>query len=387
MLVLSLILVALVAGLAFSFYESGQALRDEARAGRTGLAAELAAESGLDYSLRRLALDSAWTGNAEDGTAVGAASFLVERLDVPDPEAGLVAANLVVTGLAGAGRCRLALVAEVATSDLLRHQALAALGGVLDLRNVNVYGNLALSDAPGGVYDWVADGAGGGAWSLAADEIDQDFAFSSTEVSGTLFKQSELPYLGTGNEQQTSLPLMMPSWTLEPYLAADPRIRIFDHVTSVSNLVLEETAVFLLDPGQILVLDDTELRGGAIVYAPADQDLRGEARNTIVLKHVNLIGGGAGGIHPNVGLIAPATRVTDETGLVNSFNGFSFWHTLDNVNRIEIVGQIVVVNDAVLNVADITFDPAVAVAPPLGVAYAGPPPGATLTAVRELFDE
>ncbi len=377
-----------VGGLATTYSASTRLQIGMSRDVRDSLAAELTAQSALEYAQRQLYMDSAWSGSPDHvATPFAGGSFLIERTDLPDPNAGVALALLEIEGLAGAGRYRLAAEIEVATSDLVRNKALAALGGEAELHHCYVEGDMTFSDVPGGVWDWVSDGVGGGDWQPAAGIVMDDFAFSSTDVTGTLYKHGIVPYLPGGNEVTTTLPLMMPSWDLDPYLAADPKIRVFDHVTSLSNTVVEETALFLLDPGQELLLDDVELRGGAIVYVENTYDLRGAARNRIRLKHVNHVGGGSGGVHPNIGLVAPASVISDETGLVNSFTGLSFWHTMVNVNRVEFHGQLLVVNDAVLNNADLYFDPAVTADPPLGMSYGGPQPGARLSAVRELFQD
>ncbi|MBC8327584.1 MAG: hypothetical protein H8E31_02445 [Planctomycetes bacterium] len=387
-LLLVLVLATLVAGLATTFSSSAQLQLQVARDLRDSSGAELLAHSGLEFAQRHLFLDPRWTGNP-DGIPVfiGSGLFVVTRSDLPGEDSGFELAALEIEGLSGVGRYRLGAEVEVATSDLLRNKAIAALGGEAVLHHCNVYGDMAFSDVEGGVYDWVPDGLGGGDWALASGVVLGDFAFSSTEVTGTLFKHGIVPYLPGGRELTTGMPLMMPSWDLAPYLQADPKVVVYDHVTSLSGVVVEETAVFLLDPGQELVLDDVELRGGAIIFVENDYDLRGGARNRVVLKHVNSIGGGAGGVHPNIGLVAPASVISDETGLVNTFTGLSFWHTMDNVNRVEFHGQLLVVNGAVLNNADLYFDPEVAANPPLGMSYAGPQPGARLISVRELFEE
>lgn len=108
---------------------------------------------------------------------------------------------------------------------------------------------------------------------------------------------------------------LAPAWDLDDFLVPGEGKVIFDGVTSVNYEYYEETAVFILDPGQKLV----------------------------VLKEGTCIGGGDGGVEPNIGLIAPGGEIKNDSYGTWMY-GFHFVNEVGRFRYADIYGQLVIPN-------------------------------------------
>jgi len=371
-LLLALVLSSALAVLATSFDLTVRAQVDVARSNRTSLGAELAAHSGLEYAMRRIALDPNWEGSGDDPIPSGYGAFFVERQSNDPLHPELVI--LIVEGTLGDSRYRVAADVDISTLDPMRTSALATLGGLAKVHGSDIEGDLLVVDEIGHIWDWdnTLNGGAGGWKPGGPDEIDQ-FQYSGTEVTGTLYKYTDEVY-GDGVEVEISQDVYMPSWNLDPYLIPASDRVIFDRPKNLKNLDLEETVVVILDPGEMLTIQNCNLRGGLVVWCESDYDLRSGPRNAVNLMSHNTIGGGDQGAHPHIGLLGPAVDFRGQGGQGKEIRGFTFVNELFTSVHMDMIGMTVVVNDLKnLNGAELVFDPAVADDLPGGIAFGGSP--------------
>ena len=160
--------------------------------------------------------------------------------------------------------------------------------------------------------------------------------------------------------------------------------------TKLRNVILDETAVFFLDPGTSLKLINCELRGGAVVVCDPEYDLRQGPLNAVTLRRGTRIGGGEGGLHPNIGLLAPTTQFKAPTCVgIAGVTGITYVNEVKALHQLEIVGQMIVHNQIDhLAYGEVRYDPDIVENPPPGFDYFGGAVGElTLVNVREVFDE
>ncbi len=388
-LLLTLVLTSMLALLATTFTASARNQMQLARDATAALRAELAAQSGLEYTRMQLTLDPTWEGTAGETLMLdGETGFSVERLDVPNPNDPVVG-SLRITGTEGPSLYRILAEIEITPGDELRTKALGSLGAELHLNDGDVDGNMVIPDDANVVMDWdPTAGNGVGAWIFGGSGKAKNFEFSNANVYGKLYKYTEANYLNPGKEVITRKILKMPKWNLDHFLQPGPSRTHFDRISVLADMIIEDTVVVTLDPGATLVLDDVQLKGGLVVYVESTWDLRQGYRNEIIFRDQVIIGNGNKGDHPKLGLVAPACKVSSVAGgLGQELYGFHFVNEMDTYSMLKVVGQLIVVNDLLnFDHVDVDYDPEVSDDPPDGFEYGGPLPGVDVLLIRESYD-
>lgn len=318
--------------------------RDEAAA----LRAEFAAESGLEYAQRRLLLDPSWTGTGAGGLTLsdGITHFIIASAPNPDSSYGENVHLLEVQGEYQESRTQLGSAVQVfpgqsGTSEL----ALIALGADFKMRHGMVYGDLLVSDKANKVNDWVFDENGVGSYQAGGADVDGETLFICTGVDGTVYKFDDVAddYQWLGDEVVITENSQAPAWDLDDWIVPGPNKIIFEGVTNMSGEYYDQTAVFILDEGERLVLEGCTFAGGLVIYCPKNYDLRQGYRNLIKLKNGTCVGGGDGGIEPNIGVIAPGGKLANDyqgTQII----GFNFLNEVGALHYANLLGQTIILN-------------------------------------------
>ena len=347
-LLLVILVTGLLATLTASYSGSLEDRMDVQRDESAALRAEFAAESGLEYAQRRLLLDSSWTGTGENGLTLGdgLTHFVIAAAADPDSSYGDNVHVLEVEGEYQESKAQLGSAIQVfpgeaGTSEL----ALIALGDDFKMKHGMVYGDVLVSDKANKVNDWVFNESGIGSYQQGGADIAGETIFICTGVDGTVYKFDDEAddYQWLGDEVVITENSQAPAWDLEDWIVPGPGKVIFDGVTSMSNEYYDETAVFILDEGEKLVLKGCTFAGGLVVYCPKDYDLRQGYRNLVKFKNGTCVGGGDEGVEPNIGIIAPGGKLsTDCDG--TWICGFNFLDEVGAVHYGEILGQTIVLN-------------------------------------------
>ncbi|MHC4838523.1 MAG: hypothetical protein ACYTF3_10125, partial [Planctomycetota bacterium] len=226
-----------------------------------------------------------------------------------------------------------------------------------------------------------------GVWLPSDDATTPALSLSRVDAPGDLYHYSANRYAWASGQVQEEDAVHVPGCKLGSYLDPGPDRVVFDRITSLKEMTLEQTAVFILDPGQTLTLTDVELRGGMVVFTEADYDPAGPERNQLVLAGNCVIGGGDRGID-GIGMLAPGCRLTTSGAERQEVTGFSVVHSLSSVQRLVHHGVLIVLNSAV-GVVDSTFtyDRSIAVSPPAGLIFFGDLPGVDIVLLREDYEE
>ncbi|MFQ5749960.1 MAG: hypothetical protein ACE5H3_10960 [Planctomycetota bacterium] len=387
-LLVTLLITGIIAFLSLTMGSSVRNQLNLIRDNTAGLHAELAAQSGLEFARRKLLKDPTWPGT--DGVPVGfggTSSFTVERRPGDSSWTHPTKVGLLVKGMMGDAEVRLGTTIAVDPGDPVRTKALASLGGEVDFRQSQVNGSMFITDSLGVVFDYIP----GTGWVQGGASTLGNFRFIEDGIQDNLLKyDATTQYLSDGTpELVVKDPVYMPAWDLDEYLVPGPDRVIFDNPGNLQGVTMDRTAVFVLDPGADLTLDNVNLLGGAVVYTEHSWDLRGNPRNQIFLKHEVIIGGGSEGVDPNLALMAPAAQVTTRSGLGQVFTGFSFLHSIDaqQVNKFEMTGQLLVVNQIhKLKHAILTYKESVALSPPPGASFHRGMPSVDVLEVTEEYD-
>lgn len=390
-LIIVLVLMGLLSLTAISFAGSAEDGLTIQRDGHESLRAEFAAETGLDFALRRMQMAPRWTGTDEEGVTLPDGSvFHVEVLS-DDFESGGNAVSLRISGESGEGLMRLGADLDVDTgwsgdADV----AMAILGNEFHMQDGIVRGDILLTDAEDKLSMWNWDTS---QWEIGGYGAIEGYDFDGSTVDGELFKYSTTEYNVSTEEYRVSAPVRAPKIDLDSYAVPGPGKVIYYGTNNLKNISLEETVVFVLDENQTISLDDCYFPGGVVVHCPKDYDLLGMYRNKILVKHGTRIGGGDGGVHPYIGLIAPGCEVQfthEGCAFLNSDHsdiyGFNVWNEVFLVRNGRITGQLVVLNEVThMRNCEIVFDQLVADNIPYGIEFDGTSAHANLDAVHEWF--
>lgn len=390
---MTLVFTGVLALLAVTFGSTVSVQMQLARDDVKSVSAELMAQSGMEYARVQLLRSPAWNGTDPSGILVDdVGGFAVERIN---PESSWEEPTYVETEISGfRGEGLFVVNAEfyVVPGDLVRTSALASLGGELDVKQSTILGDITVADQLGVIYDWIPTANGGaGGWVLGGPDSLGSIDFTNSTLSGTLRKYTNTVYIDAEQEVVVDGPIYMPQWNLDSYLTPGPDRVIYNNPGTLEDLTLEETAVVILDPGASLTLDDCSFRGGMVIYVEPTYDLRSGPRNEVTLKHSNLFGGGAQGIHPSIGLIAPAAQFRYNSGQEQSFYGLCYWNASDHVNSgqlFQVDGQLIIVNDGfqVMH-ATLIWNENVVRDPPPGIEYQGDMPSVDITEAYEQYEE
>ncbi len=327
---------------------------------KDSLKAELAVESGVEYTRRRLLLDPQWPGTDAAGVDLGDGSKFFVTVSQQGGQGG--GTHLVdVQGTYGDGFAHVSgdLAVHPGSSENADGFAFIFLGDDCHVTHGMMYGDVLVTDRAWVVDDWLFDEDGRGyyAESHGPDE-DGIVRFVCTGVDGTLYKyRDDLDdYQWLGPEEVLTENSRMPSWDLEEFLQPGPgKVIMQNPYTDTTRWVVkwasyEETVVFVLNEGQRLDLWGCDFPGGVVVYCPKSWDPRQGPRNVVFLKKGTCIGGGTGGAYPNIGLVAPGAMVRNDCN-GNWLYGFHLVQSLGRFRYSSILGQMVVL-DYVQNLKD-----------------------------------
>lgn len=347
-LLLVILVTGLLATLTASYSGTLEDRMDLQRDEASALRAEFAAESGLEYAQRRLLLDSSWTGTDEGGITLGdgMTNFVISSAADEDSSFGDNVHVLEVDGEYGESRAQLGSAVQVfpgesGTSEL----ALIFLGEDFKQTHGMVYGDVVITDRANKVDDWVFNEEGVGSYQAGGAALDGNTQFICTGVEGTLYKYRDDvgDYQWLGDEVILTENTKAPTWNLDDYLVPGPGKVIIEGVTSMDWEYYEETVVFVLEEGQTLKLKGCTFAGGLVIYCPTDYDLRSGYRNTVMFKQGTCVGGGDGGVEPNIGVIGPGIRLKND-GHGSWICGFHFVNEIGNFKYADILGQMVILN-------------------------------------------
>jgi len=359
-LLLVILITGLIATVTASFSGSVDDRMDVQRDESAALRAEFAAESGLEYAQRRLLLDSSWSGTGPNGLTLsdGKTYFMISAAADPGSAYGANVHVLEVEGEYDESKAQLGGAVQVHAGEAGDSElALIFLGEDFKQTHGMIYGDALVTDKANMVNDWVFDAEGNGSYQAGGAAADGDTKFICTGIDGTLYKYDPdaEDYQWLGQEVVITDNSQAPSWDLDDWIEPGEGKVIFDGVTSMSWEYYDETAIFILDEGETLTLRGCTFAGGLVVYCPKDYDLRQGYRNLIKLKQDTCIGGGDGGVEPNIGLIAPGGKIKND-GNGTWMCGFHFVNEVGNMKFSDIIGQLVILNDCQnLNSCEITY--------------------------------
>ncbi|HEX9792525.1 MAG TPA: hypothetical protein VGC54_00935 [Planctomycetota bacterium] len=396
-LLLTLVFASLLAMLTLSNMASIRAGLQISRNEATSVRAELAAESALAYALRRFKSEPAWEGTpVGESVRVGAGEFRVVVLDrTPHVDGG----ELVQLELQGwhdeLSHFRMASRLRVSPGNSLSDKALMLFGGrTTDLGDTVITGDVLICDREHTVRDWIPatrEWIGG-----RPEQIDSVLA-PNLLVAGTVEKFTDTVYSPGSNEEKISGVVNSPEWDMEPYLVAHPNSVIRDFTGNpAAQIVLdgeiyEATNVIVLRPSQDVMIKDGRYYGGMVVYAEPTWDLRGMPRNRVDIKHPpSVFGGGTGGMHPHIGLIAPAGVLKINCAHGQVFDGFNFWGASEYISTgksyFSMTGLWIIMNDAWVRGGTMQKDPAVGIDLPPGFSVSDTSSNVEFLSVWETYD-
>lgn len=390
-LLIVLALMGLLSITAISFAGSAEDGIQIQRDGHESLRAEFAAETGLDFALRRMQIAPRWTGTPEEGMTLPDGSVVHVEVLSDDFANGGNAVSLRISGESGQGLVRLGAELDVDTglggnADV----AMAVLGNEFYMRDGIVRGDVLLTDAVNKLSMWNWDTE---QWEIGGYGEMEGYEFDDAIVDGEVFKYSTEVYNVGAPEHRISAPVRAPKIDLDSYAVPGPGKVIYYGENNLKNVSHNETVVFVLNENHTISLDNCYFPGGVVVHCPKDYDTLGMYRNKILVKHGTLIGGGDGGVHPHIGLIAPGCEVQfthEGCAFLNQdhsdIEGFNVWNEVFLVRNGRIKGQLIVLNEVThMRNSEIIFDPVVAANIPYGITFDGTSPHADLESLHEWF--
>jgi|FLOH01.1.fsa_nt_gi hypothetical protein len=305
--------------------------------------------------------------------------------DVSDNQVNLIR----VLGTAGEARAQLGAAVKVypgesGTSDM----ALIFLGKNYHMLRSTVIGDALFTDMENKVNDWVFDAYGIGHYVQGGSIHDGVTNLVQSAVDGTLYKfRDDRAYQDLGEERVIVDNAVAPAYDLSGFLVPGPGKTIYTGISSLEGVHLDDTAVFILDPGVKLTLTSCNFRGGMVVYCPTTYKLRDGYRNQVYLKGGTSIGGGHEGAESNLGLLAPAVKLTSAPNSGYGITGFTYVNEVGAMKDTFFHGQLVVLNQ-VSNLKDslIIYDEAIAMAPPQSVGFGTTIGSTDIISVYEDFD-
>lgn len=274
---------------------------------------------------------------------------------------------------------------ESGTSDL----ALIFLGKNYHMLRTNVIGDALFVDMKDKVNDWVFDDFGVGHYEQGGSSHDGNINLVQSVVADNVYKYRDDrgEYQDLGEEHVIVDNAVAPSYDLSGFIVPGPNKTIYNGVTSLNGVHTEDTVVFIMDPGDKLTLTGCNFRGGMVVYVPPSYNLRDGYRNRVYLKGGTSIGGGSNGCESNLGLLAPAVKLTSGPNSGYGMSGFTYVNEIGAMKDTFFHGQLVILNQ-VANLKDsvIIFDENVAMAPPQSVGFGNSIGSTDIISLFEDFD-
>lgn len=334
---------ALIAQFALSSGSSTESQLSIARNEQASVRADFAAESGLDYAINHLMANAYWTGtNGDSITLSDSQSFSVAVTFEEDDAFAGTKAVIRSTGRSGEGERTLRMEAIINTGSSAGDAAAVFLSSDIELTRGKLNGDVLVPDVVGAIEDYFLDADGNPSWQLNTDELGT-LDVDSTNAIKTVRQFTETNHFkGNSDIELETEPYKMPAWDLDMYATPDSTRMILDDVSSLDNLNTSQTVVVILEAGETLSVNDCNLHGGLVIWAPAEYNLRDGARNAVTINSSNIGTGSA----PHIGLMAPAASVSGEGGGLN-FHGLCFWNSIQGLDQAHITGALVVVNEIV----------------------------------------
>jgi len=274
---------------------------------------------------------------------------------------------------------------ESGTSDL----ALIFLGKNYHMLRTNVIGDALFVDMKDKVNDWVFDDFGVGHYEQGGSSHDGNINLVQSVVADNVYKYRDDrgEYQDLGEEHVIVDNAVAPPYDLSGFIVPGPNKTIYNGVTSLNGVHTEDTVVFIMDPGDKLTLTGCNFRGGMVVYVPPSYNLRDGYRNRVYLKGGTSIGGGSNGCESNLGLLAPAVKLTSGPNSGYGMSGFTYVNEIGAMKDTFFHGQLVILNQ-VANLKDsvIIFDENVAMAPPQSVGFGNSIGSTDIISLFEDFD-
>lgn len=392
-LLMVLVLMTILGTMAVSFAGSSDDRIHVVADGSAALRAEFAAQSGVEYAMRRMQFAPRWTGTDPAGIALADGSvFHVEVLEDAFVDGGDTV-KLKVRGESPDSACQLGVDADVSTGwSADADVAIAVLGNEFYMRQGVIRGDILVTDMPDKLHMWDWDAE---QWVLGGYGEIEGYVFENAMVEGDLFKYSTTEYGVSAPEHRVNAPVRAPKIDLDWYLEPGPGKVHYYGEQNLMNVSHTETVVFVLDENKTISLSGCNFPGGVVVHCPKEFDTLGMYRNKILLKHGTRVGGGEGGCQPYIGLIAPGCEVqfTHEGCAFQNqdhsdIDGFSVWNEVFMVRNGRINGQLVVLNEVThMRDSEIIFDPEVAANVPYGISFDGTDPYADMHKIYEWFDQ
>jgi len=228
-----------------------------------------------------------------------------------------------------------------------------------------------------------------GVWARNTKGAETFISLDRLDAPGALHNFRKSLYAWAEKQIQEKQPVHAPGWDFSSYLVPNTKIRIFDHVTNVMDLDIEETAIFLLNAADKLNLKNVHFRGGMVIWVENEYDYTSAPRNPIILYGKNSFGGGTGGLQ-NIGILAPGSsiQVFKKGAEPNLIEGYSVIHSLSKVRRLQHIGVLIILNSATeVFDSSFSFDSVIAAAPPESLQFFGDLAGVRVEQVIEFFDE
>lgn len=202
-----------------------------------------------------------------------------------------------------------------------------------------------------------------------------DPAVADGSPIGDSFQHSEKTRQAEAAKRTVRTPVKIPVFDMDPYLEPGSDRIIYFNKSEMKDVSHDETAVFVMQRGENLVLDGCNFPGGVIVQVAEDKRPDGGYLNKVRLKGGTKIGGGATGASANLGLLAPGYELqynyaSIEFASQTDIEGFTAIAKIGKAHQIQLKGMVLVL-DSVNQVWNtyIESDPNVAQNLPDGVEY------------------
>lgn len=381
--------------LAASFSEAVRTRLELSKQEKPAFHAEMAAHSALQFALKQLSMDPDWRGTAGEITPgdpdQGAFRVLLSQ---EQPDSGEL--SLVLEGRSLAATVQLEATMRLSDSgpDPLSQYAIAILGEDVYLHDLEVEGNVLIMDSgdaelfayhphPDG---WEEDGE----W-MQAPRAPNEFRFDDLEIEdGALHKYMEGDYSRVDGDQVTvNYDIHAPSYNMAPYLEPGPNVVHLYDKRRIRNEVIDETVVVFNEAGTSLTLIESQLKGGLVMYVDPSYDPQVGPLYNLTMKGRSSIGGGSGGVHPHLALLAPGAQIR-APGCAHepALTGLSYVNALNEFHVATVHGQLIIQNWAdTLGYSQFHYNASMTEDPPPGLGYhSGDDGSLQLLALRETYD-
>lgn len=381
-LLVVVVLAGLYATVALSFAASTDTqLRAAADDGRA-LRADLAAQSGVEYAIRKLDADPAWTGTT---APLALASDQTFEITVTPTATGF---DVVSTGWHGVAKAQLAAsLTSLQGGSGIADKALAILGGDIAISNAFIGGEVLVANDHTALMDWDPVTQSWTTSSLTDDAVVSINQFVANGDVGVWLDNIQ----GSNNYYTTAIEsgsVSAPRWNLDTYTQPGSDVVVFNGPTTIQNCYISETVVIVPNEGDVINIQNCTLPGGVVVWAPHDWDPRSPTPHSTVKVSSCYVGGGSGGIDDNIGVIAPGSELQYQSGSLTWF-GLCYFDRVETLSSFYLNGALIVRNDAgSVSGFSMSYDPDVADDTPFGVFLdenAGGAGGVAMSSVYEYY--